>query len=98
MRNSGLIDFRRHDPHFAGKRASDLLAGDEPRRVDAIIIGDENTHSFLLRVLGAAQHEMMPADPGPFYILISITVPDQRRTASETQAHLPRSTIFIPPM
>ena len=36
--------FRRHDPDVVGKLARDFLASLEARRVDAVVIGDENAH------------------------------------------------------
>ena len=44
MRYAGLIRFRCHDPHFIGKRTRNFLAGGKPRRMNAVVIGDENTH------------------------------------------------------
>ena len=46
MRHAGLIGFRRHDPDVVGQRARDFFASLEARRVDAVVIGDENTHYF----------------------------------------------------
>ena len=44
MRHAGLVAFRRHDPDIVGQCARDFLAGVEPRRMDAVVIGDEDTH------------------------------------------------------
>ena len=44
MRHAGLVGLRRHDPDLVGQRARDFLAGFEARRVDAVVIGDEDTH------------------------------------------------------
>ena len=44
MRHSGLVNFWRHDPQVIGKRSRDFLAGSKSRRVNAVVIGDENTH------------------------------------------------------
>src|SRR4029079_1118136 len=44
MRYAGLIDLRRDDPHFIGKTACYFQAGRQPRRVNAVVVRDENTH------------------------------------------------------
>jgi hypothetical protein len=42
MSHAGLVMLRRHDPDIFGKRVSDLLAGIKPRRVNAVVVGDQN--------------------------------------------------------
>ncbi len=44
MRHAGLIDFRRDDPDFVGKSACNFQAGRQSRRMNAVVVGDENTH------------------------------------------------------
>ena len=46
MRDAGLVGFRRHHPYVVGQRAADVGADVEARRVNAVIVGDENTHQF----------------------------------------------------
>ena len=44
MRGAGLFGFGRHHPDIVGQRAGDLLGDDQARRMDAVVIGDENAH------------------------------------------------------
>src|SRR5580704_7604648 len=44
MRHARLIRLRRDDDDIIAERAGDLLERHETRRVDAIVIGDENSH------------------------------------------------------
>ncbi len=45
MRHARLIGLRRHDPDVVRQSARDCLAGIEARRMDAVVIGDEDTQS-----------------------------------------------------
>ena len=47
MRHAGLVEFRRHHPDIVGQRARDLGAGVEAGRVDAVVIGNQDTHARL---------------------------------------------------
>ena len=44
MRNAGLVELGRHDPDVVGECARDLLDDLQPGRMDAVIIGAENSH------------------------------------------------------
>ncbi len=44
MRHARLVGFRRHDPDVVTQRTRNLLAGIEPRRVDAVVVGDQDAH------------------------------------------------------
>src|SRR5271166_524029 len=44
MGHAGLIEFRRDHPDIVGQRPTDFGANVEPLRMDAIIIGDQDTH------------------------------------------------------
>src|SRR5664279_2661773 len=44
MRHAGLVAFRRHDPDLVRQFARDFFAGLKSRRVDAVVVGDEDTH------------------------------------------------------
>src|SRR6266545_7964558 len=44
MLDAVLIDLRRHDPHVVGQRAGDLFDDLQPRRMDAVVVGAENSH------------------------------------------------------
>src|SRR5476649_800695 len=44
MRHAGLVGLRRHDPYVVGQRARDFLAGFKARRMNAVIIGDQDAH------------------------------------------------------
>src|SRR5438067_1739533 len=44
MRDAGLIELRRHDPDVVGQRAGDLLDDLQPRRMNAVVVGAENSH------------------------------------------------------
>ena len=46
MRHAGLVGLRRDDPDVVGQLARDLLADLEARRVDAVVVGDEDAHYF----------------------------------------------------
>src|SRR6266851_2270914 len=64
MRHTGLIAFWRDDPHFIGKRARDFFAGGKPRRMNAVVIGDENTHYTFSSWPGLAGHDgLLPEWP-----------------------------------
>jgi hypothetical protein len=47
MRDAGLIGFRRDDPDVVRERARDLGAHVEPRRMDAVVVGNEDAHVSL---------------------------------------------------
>ena len=44
MRDAGIVHLRRHDPDVVGKLSRDPLGGIEARRVDAVVVGDEDFH------------------------------------------------------
>src|SRR6187399_2983554 len=44
MRDAGLVLLRRDDPNVVGQPASDLLDDLEARRMDAVVVGAENSH------------------------------------------------------
>ena len=44
MRGAGLIGLRRHDPHILADLAGDVLEHVEARRLDAVVIGDQDAH------------------------------------------------------
>ena len=45
MGDAGLVGLRRDDPHIVGQRAGDPLGDVEARRMDAVIVGDEDFHA-----------------------------------------------------
>jgi len=47
MRHTGLIDFWRHDPDVVGKRARNFFTSGEPRRMNAVVIGNENAPGLI---------------------------------------------------
>ena len=51
MRDARLVEFRRHHPDVVGERARDLARStSSPRRVNAVVIGDEDAHPLIRRV------------------------------------------------
>src|SRR5882757_3380984 len=46
MRHARLIELRRHDPDVVGQRAGDLLDDLQARRMDAVVICAEDSHSL----------------------------------------------------
>ena len=46
MRDTGLIELRRHDPDVIGQRAGDLLDNLQAGSMDAVVIGAEDSHPF----------------------------------------------------
>jgi hypothetical protein len=46
VRDAGLVELRRDHPDVVGQRTADLDADVEPLRMDAVIVGDEDTHGF----------------------------------------------------
>jgi DNA-binding transcriptional LysR family regulator len=46
MRNAGLIELGRHNPDVIRQLSRNLFDNLQARRVDAIIIGAENSHSI----------------------------------------------------
>jgi hypothetical protein len=44
MRNAGLVELRRHDPDVIRQRARNLLDHFQAGRMDAVVIGAENSH------------------------------------------------------
>src|SRR2546429_1931628 len=46
MRDTGLIEFRRHDPDVIGQRADDLLDNLQAGSMDAVVVGAEDSHRF----------------------------------------------------
>ncbi len=45
MRDAGLIVLGRYHPHVVGQLLCDLLEDLKARRVDAVVVGTENSHS-----------------------------------------------------
>ena len=58
MRRAGLVGLRRNDPHVLADLIGDVLEHVEARRLDAVVIGDQDTHALILRCLdlGEAAH------------------------------------------
>ena len=42
VRDAALVVFGRHDPDFAGEAGGDPFEDGKPRRVDAVVVGQEN--------------------------------------------------------
>ena len=42
VRDAALVVLRRDDPDFAGELGADPLTNGESRRVDAVVVGDQN--------------------------------------------------------
>ena len=50
MGRARLFGFRRHHPDIVAQAAGDLFGDGEARRMNAIVIGDEDAHQALLPI------------------------------------------------
>ena len=46
VRDAGLVALGRHDPDVVGQGPGDALQGFESRRVDAVVVGDQDAHQL----------------------------------------------------